>query len=367
MFTPLYIKNIALKNRIVRSATHAGYADENGFVTDELVDINQRLARGGVGLIISGHAFVSPEGQASPRQLGVYSDECIPGLAKLAEAVHREGSKIFLQIAHAGCMARKKVSGYDPIGPTKTENSREANSDDIEKIIVAFQAAANRAEAAGFDGIQIHAAHGYLLSQFLSPYYNHRTDNYGGSLENRMRLLIQVIQAIRKVVDSDLPVAVKINAQDFIENGFTQQEMVATCKALEEKGIDCIEISGGTIDSGDLSPIRPGEVTQETEGYYREAAIQLREGTTLPIILVGGFRSLEMIQTILEQKIADCVALSRPLIREPNLIDEWKRGRHERARCISCNQCFRPLMTGRGLYCVLEKRAEKTVSDYIDE
>jgi 2,4-dienoyl-CoA reductase-like NADH-dependent reductase (Old Yellow Enzyme family) len=353
VFTQKTIKNVSLKNRLICSATHAGYADKEGLVTEELCLWNKNLARGGVGLIITGHAFVLPAGQASPRQIGAHADTCIPGLSRLAQSAHQEGTKIFLQLAHAGDSARKKVSGYDPCGP------KTATLDDIKRMTDAFASAAERAVAAGFDGVQIHAAHGYMLSQFLSPFYNQRHDAYGGPLEARMRIVIETLTKIRAAVPADFPVIIKINSEDFLANGFRRDEMVLTCRALQEKGLDAIELSGGTPDSHELTPIRKGELNEAQECYYKDAARVLREQCSVPLILVGGMRSPRVIQELLDNKICDFIALSRPLIREPDLVDAWSKGSRHKARCISCNLCFRPLMAGRGLRCVVQDRENK--------
>lgn len=357
MFSETKINTVALKNRFVRSATHAGFADAQGYVTDELCAWNEQVARGGVGLVITGHAFVLPHAQASPRQISVCSDHYVPGLRRLARTVQAHGAKIFLQLAHAGDAARKKISGYEPCGPQR------ATIEDIECMTDAFASAAARAVAAGFDGVQIHAAHGYMLSQFLSPFYNQRHDAYGGPLEARMRIVIETVTKIRAAVPADFPVIIKINSEDFLENGFRRDEMVLTCRALQEKGLDAIELSGGTPDSQDLTPIRKGELDESQECYYQDAARALREQCSLPLILVGGMRSVNVIEGLLREDRADLIALCRPLIREPDLVDAWSKGSRHKARCISCNLCFRPLMTGRGLSCVMQDREQKKTEE----
>jgi len=362
LFEKTTIGVVALKNRCVRSATHEGLADEHGYVTNELIQYVVQAAHGGVGLLISGHTYVSLEGKASPRQLGVYDDSCKPGLTQLAQAVHATEAKIFLQIAHAGCMARKKVSGLEPVGPSRMsiENEdacREMSLDEINGVTDAFAAAALRAEECGFDGVQIHAAHGYFLSQWLSPYYNKRTDQYGGSIENRARILYETLKKIRNGVKNDFPIIIKLNSEDFLAEGFTQDEMITVCATLQAKGIDAVELSGGTQASGDYWPVRTGDAKTETdESYYTDACNRLKSSCMIPVMAVGGIRSLSVAQKLIVDRSADFISLSRPLIRQPDLINNWFGGDESRATCISCNMCFRPLMTGRGLYCVVEQK-----------
>ena len=209
------------------------------------------------------------------------------------------------------------------------------------QIAAAFGDCAERAKAAGFDGVQIHAAHGYLLSQFLSPYYNKRTDQYGGSIENRARIVIETLHSIRKAVGAEYPVLIKLNAEDFLQGGFTMEEMLQVASLLEQAGIDAIEMSGGTIASGALMPIRPGIREREKEVFYREAAIRFKEKIGVPLLLVGGIRSFEVCEELVEKGCADYLSLSRPLICESNLIERWKSGDSAKSACLSCNGCLR--------------------------
>ncbi len=263
LFESTAIKDMVLANRFVRSATWEGLAADDGAVTPRLIDVQAQLALGGVGLVISGHAYVSREGQALSWQLGVDSDGSIPGLTAMADAVHAAGGKIALQLAHAGSRGAFQISGIEPMGPSVMETDsgpvgREMTIGDIEEAADAFARAAARARGAGFDAVQIHAAHGYLLSQYLSPYFNKRKDDYGGGIENRARLPVEVLKAIRKAVGSAFPVLIKLNSEDFLPGGLTVQEMIEAAVMLEEAGIDAIEISGGTFLSGKNKPSRTG-------------------------------------------------------------------------------------------------------------
>lgn len=357
LFETTTLNRMTLKNRFIRSATWEGKAGKGGVCTPSLIDMMARLVTGGVGLIISGHAYVSPEGQASPWQLGVHTDEMLPDLARMADAVHDKNGKIILQLAHSGCRAPKKFAGGNAMGPSapgpdEPASFREMTVEDIRSLSGAFVRGAVRARTAGFDGIQLHAAHGYLLSQFLSPYYNRRVDEYGGGIENRARFLLEVVGAIRREVGVDFPVLVKMNSEDFLNNGMTRDEMLRVAGMLEEIGIDAIELSGGTGESGELGPVRKGE----REIYYREAAREFKERIKVPLVLVGGIRSYDEAGGLVSEKITDYISLCRPLIREPDLVNRWRSGDTGRAACISCNLCFRPAYTGKGIYCVAEKK-----------
>ena len=223
-------------------------------------------------------------------------------------------------------------------------------------MVQAFAAAANRAKMAGFDGVQIHAAHGYLLSSFLSPYFNKRRDEYGGTVENRARFLLEVVRAVFTAVGDNFPVLVKINANDFLPGGFSLTDMLKTAGLLETTGIHAIELSGGTPESGKFNPPRRGKLFSEDEGYYKEDARHLKEKISIPVILVGGIRSFKVAQSFLQEKICDYIAMSRPLIREPDLISRWQSGNTKASRCISDNQCYRPIRVGKGLYCLTKER-----------
>lgn len=361
LFTQTQINGMTLSNRFVRSATWAGMATEDGACTPQLVDLIANLAQGGVGLIITGHAYVRQEGQAGPKQLGVYKDELVPGLQVLVQEVHARGGKIVLQLAHAGFYANFKLTGKTPQSPSQVEGlakspRKEMSHRDIQEVVEAFGTAAKRAEKAGFDGIQIHAAHGYLLSQFLSPMFNHRTDEYGGQIHNRARALLEVFQAARDAVGSDYPVLIKLNSQDFVDNGLVLEDSIQVGTLLAKEGIDAIELSGGLLTSPKLGSSRMGITSEGREAYFRDEARAFKEKIPVPLILVGGIRSYQVAELLVETGVADYISMCRPFIREPNLINRWKSGDHRKAQCISDNQCFAPAMAGEGIYCVAEKK-----------
>ncbi|MDY6824354.1 MAG: NADH:flavin oxidoreductase [Thermodesulfobacteriota bacterium] len=363
LFESSSIAGIPVKNRFVRSATWEGLATASGAVTDELVDILVTLAKGGVGLIIAGHAYVSREGQASPWQTGVYKDELIPGLEKLTAAVHTAGGRIVLQLAHGGCFASAKLSGKMPFTPSGMSDTTKAErrvmtAQDIEDTVAAFAAGARRARAAGFDGVQIHAAHGYLLSQFLSPAFNRRVDEYGGDIAGRCRFLLAVYRRVRETVGRDYPVLVKMNGADYIDNGLTVEDAVQVAQWLASEGIDAIELSGGILTSPKLSPSRAGIDSEEKEAYFRHEAARFKAAIDVPVILVGGIRSLPVAEKLLTDKTADYFSMSRPLIREPDLISRWAAEDTAAAACISDNRCFRPALRGRGVQCDVRQKTE---------
>ncbi len=361
LFSPIMLGSIEIDNRFVRSATWEGLATDRGEVTLGLSSLLEKLAQGGIGLIITGHAYISPEGQASPWQLRVASDKCIKGLSLIPAKIHSYRSRVFLQISHAGIFASSLLGGTS-LGPSditintgfRRAQGREMDKREIRRIVEAFGDAAARAKKAGFDGIQIHAAHGYLLSQFLSPYFNKRRDEYGGDIEGRSRILIEVYESVRERVGTGFPVIIKINCEDFLERGFMLKDVIFVCKRLAELGIDGIEMSGGTLISGELIPSRTRE---KREVYYKSHALQFRKEVGLhpPLILVGGIRRLETCRELVEDGICDMVALCRPFIREPSLVQRWREGDISPARCVSDNLCFKPALRGKGIYCYREE------------
>jgi 2,4-dienoyl-CoA reductase-like NADH-dependent reductase (Old Yellow Enzyme family) len=360
MFETTEINGMRLANRFVRSATWEGMAGDDGRATDRLIDVMAELARGGVGLIISSHAYVSREGQAGLKQLGIYDDALLPGLADMTAAVHANGGRIVAQLAHAGLHAAGKLTGQPSLAPSLVEGlsknpCQAMEAADVDRVVEAFAAAAERARQAGFDGVQIHAAHGYLLSQFLSPVYNQRTDGFGGDIENRAKVLRMVLAAIRGQVGDDYPVLVKLNCGDFMDQGLTTRDAVSVAVMLARGGIDAIEVSGGLFINPRMSPSRMGIHTEEKEAYFQVEAGMFKEKVDVPLILVGGNRSLAKAARLVTGGTADYVSMSRPFIREPDLINRWKSGDQGKARCLSDNKCFAPAMAGKGIFCVMER------------
>lgn len=348
---------MGLKNRLVRSATAERLASEPiGRTTPALLTLYRELARGGVGLIISGHAYVDSVGKAHPEMLSVHCDEMLPGLEALATAVHVEGGRVALQINHGGRQcARESVprtlapsavpmpSGHAP---------KEMSQSDVAAAVDAFGQAARRAQIAGFDAVQIHAAHGYLISQFLSPHTNRRTDQWGGDLKRRLRFLAAVCEAVRGQVGADYPVFVKLGMMDDPErvpDGLTAEDARYIVSRLADLQLDAVEVSGGISHGGDFNS-RLGVGAKAPEAYFRTLARLAKKATHLPIILVGGLRSRVVMDDVLESGDADLISLCRPLIRDPALPRRLRHAEATASACISGGRCW-PRGMGQGIRC----------------
>ncbi len=362
LFETSEINGMPLSNRFMRSATWEGLAADDGACTPEFIDFYLQLAKGGVGLIITSHTFVRSDGRGTPRQLGLHTDELIPGLKDLTNAVHQYESRIAVELSHAGILTNEKLIGQAPRAVSAVDQLNQApvselSHDDIQDIVKSFARAAHRAQKAGFDAVQIHAAHGFLMNQFLSPAFNKRTDDYGGSVENRARALLEVFRGIRSAVGSGFPVLVKLNSDDVIEGGLNIEDAVQVGKMLQAEGIDAIEISGGTIITGDHC--RKEIDTEDKEAYWRDAARAFKQNLEVPLILVGGVRSFQLAEHLLDEGYADYISMSRPFIREPDLVNRWASGDLSKATCLSDNLCRGPLMDGGGIYCIVEKQQKE--------
>jgi 2,4-dienoyl-CoA reductase-like NADH-dependent reductase (Old Yellow Enzyme family) len=279
----------------------------------------------------------------------------------MTDAVHGLGGKIVLQLAHGGLLSSKKLTGRQPVGPSiveeisRSQRASEMTVEDVRELAGAYGKAAARARAAGFDGVQVHAAHGYLLSQFLSPFFNRRRDPYGGSVPGRAKVLVDILGEIRNAAGTDYPVLVKMNSRDFIQGGLDLEASLETALLLQDAGVDAIELSGGTLLSGELSPSRRGIETARDEAYFRDAAEAFKAKLRVPLILVGGIRSFEVADELVRKGITDYVSMSRPFIREPGLVRRWREGDRRQAACVSDNRCFKPALLGVGVYCVTDR------------
>ena len=369
LFDTIEIKGTVLKNRSVRSATWTGMAKADGQCTDTLISFMNQLARGEVGLIITGFAYVLKNGQALTGQLGIHEDRMIPALVKLTKRIHRSGGKCCMQIVHAGAQTILRETNERPVwGPSAVPNAvfgktpKAMSQKEIMMTVQAFGRAAARVKKAGFDAVQIHGAHGYLVNQFLSPATNKRTDKYGGTIDNRSRFLFQVYRSVRKAVGKDFPVFIKLSSKDFVRGGLSAKDALFVAKNLEKLGIDAIEVSGGTPSSGEQGPARGKIRKASDEAYFQNLAKRMKKEVQIPVILVGGIRSFKVANGLIESGISDMISLSRPLIREPGLIKRWKQGNRKKATCISCNGCFKAGLSREGLHCVVEKRLQKKKS-----
>jgi len=359
VFDTTTINGLELRNRLVRSATWEGLSNSDGSVNERLIDVYRDLADGGVGLIITGYIAVRADGRQQSTQLLADRDEFVPGLAELASAVHQHGGKVVAQIVHCGGQANREATGCDPLAPSAVaspgypEVPRALSPDDINTLVASFAVAARRLKDAGFDGVQLHGAHGYLLAQFLSPSRNRRPDRWGGEVFNRSRFTREVYAAVRALVGPDWPVMIKLNGNDFLEGSTTEDDAGFLAAALAEAGIDAIEVSGGTGGSGKLGAARSKIETEADEAYFLPQAEAISAAAPgVPLMLVGGVRSLEKMENVLTAGTADYFSMCRPLIREPGLPARWAAGDHRRAECVSCSGCFGPARKGEGIRCV---------------
>lgn len=363
LFQAAAINGMGLSNRFVRSATWEGMAGDDGRCTPRLKELYAQLAKGGVGLIITSHVYVRRDGQGSPRQLGLSDDTFIPALREMTDAVHQHNGRVAAQLSHAGILANPEVTGLTPVVVSGVDGyagsgGRVMTTGDIQALVEAFGEAAERAREAGFDAIQIHGAHGFLVNQFFSPAFNKRTDAYGGTVANRARAALEILANMRSRLAGDFPILIKINSEDFIDGGQTVDESLQAALMLEQAGIDGIELSGGTVVTGDHC--RKDIVSEDKEAYWRKAARSFKERlTTVPLILVGGIRSFKLAEKLCEGGYADYISMSRPFIREPNLVARWASGDLRKAACLSDNLCRGPLLSGEGIYCVVEERERR--------
>ncbi len=363
---PKGIGGMVVKNRLVRSATFEGMA-RSGYVTDDFVRLYKALAEGGVGLIITGYAYVHRMGQSYLSMTGIDRDEFIPGLKRVTETIHEhgDGCKISMQLAHCGRQSHILETPLAPspvFEPVANKMPREMTRREIEETIDAFAEGAVRAKKAGFDAVQIHAAHGYLLNEFLSPYTNKRTDEYGGDTEKRAKIVEDIYSRTVEKVGKNFPILIKMNVDDFLEGGINLKESKKIAERISKTGFAAIEISGGMwetrIKNKDLVTIRTGIRSRQQEAYFRPYANEIREVIDIPLILVGGIRSLDVAQEILAEGSADFVSLCRPLIRQPDLPNRWlKRIGELTADCISCNTCL-DNAAKVGVRCIQKERAE---------
>ena len=392
VFSHCFIKDIEIKNRLVRSATYENAATKDGRVTEKLISIYRELAKGGVGLIITETMGVSEKAMSYKFGLGIHDDSLITDLRKITNSVRDTDSscKIMAQVFHPGRQIIPEPPGpnfigslpraflayirrhpeslqsggqhktvAEPTAPSPVYDAffertpRALSVEEINEITDTFAEAIRRAQEAEFDGVQIHAAHGYLLSSFLSPYTNKRNDHYGGSTENRVSILREIYVKATKKVGKGFPILVKINTTDFLPGGMDIHEATKSAEILAKIGFAAIETSGGmweavTLDREELGwppvilPEARTEIrSRDQEAYFLPAAKTLKETIDCPIILVGGLRSLDRIEQILASGSADFVSLSRPLIRQPDLPNLWFSGSGpNRAECVSCNACL---------------------------
>lgn len=372
VFEQVKLKGIALNNRIIRSATHENMADENGLPKESLIRKYEALAKGEVGAIITGYISVNQQGK-SPlgNMLMIDKDENIKSFKYLTERIHLLNTPIIAQIAHCGGQTSKESTGLDVIAPSKINdyNARAMTEEEIEEIIESFVSAVVRVKKSDFDGVQLHLAHGYLLSEFLSPRMNRRKDKWGDNTENRCRIVVEIIKRSRKLV-GDFPILVKMNGHETLKNGITIEEGVKIAKILESAGCDAIEVSTGTIRGG-MDTIRgnvPAEIKFEKNPklknlpnpvkkialkaskhiiphpkplklYNLDASTKIKKNVSIPVIVVGGITDFSEIKDIIDNNKCDFISMSRPFIIEPTIVKKIKEGKQTKSRCIQCNYC----------------------------
>lgn len=313
---PLTIKNVKIRNRIVMPPMANDLSDETGAVTDRHLDHYRARAEAGVGLIIVEHAYITPKGKMTVPQLGIHDDALVPGLTRLAEAIRSGGAASAIQLTHAGANTSPDIIGCQPVGPAdvavpgRDVEPRPLTSPEIAELIGQYRDAARRAAAAGFDAIEIHGAHGFLLSEFLSPYTNRRTDEYGGTLENRLRFPLEVITAVREEVGPDFLLAYRFGATDFLQEGLTLEEALEAAPRLVAAGIDLLDVSGGLCGS------RPGKLSG-MQGFFVPLAESVKSVVDVPVIAVGGIKEAAYADSVITAEKADLVAVGRELLKNP--------------------------------------------------
>jgi 2,4-dienoyl-CoA reductase-like NADH-dependent reductase (Old Yellow Enzyme family) len=371
LFTPKSIGGMTVKNRLVRAPTVEKLATDDGRCTPKLMDLYTRLAEGGVGMIITGGAYTQRNGKGLPRMIGFHRDEVIEGYQKLTDRLHRYDVKVVAQLVHCGRQGPVEVVGETPIAPSAVPNILGVipiamSVRQISETIAHYIRAAERAKLAGFDGVQIHAAHGYLIHQFLSPRTNKRRDRWGGSFANRMRFLTEIYGGIRDRLGEGYPILLRINCSDFLPGGLGPGEAIAIARRMSSLGVDAVETSAGTWEShfhmsrGDIPKHywiyarAEGEEKEKIkaqlaaiasevrfqEAYLLEYAREIKKKIQCPLILPGGLRTVKVMERILLQGEADFISLCRPLIRDPEFPNLIRRGLVERSSCLNCNLCL---------------------------
>lgn len=356
---PGKIGNLELKNRFVMAPMVTNYCDYDGCVTERFKAYHEARAKGGVGMIIIEATYVTPSGRGFPNEVGISKDSHIKGLRELTDTVHKYGTKIATQLYHGGRQTHAAVTGQTPVAPSSIacpvcqEVPDELTVEEIKEIVEAFGQGARRAKEAGFDAIELHGAHGYLLNQFLSPYSNKRTDEYGGSFENRMRMPLEILKVTRESVGADFPIIYRLTSEEFVEGGLTIEDTKMFSRILVENGIDAINVSGGVYETAAMI-IQPAAVPQ---GLFVENAAAIRKAidAKVPVMVVGRIKEPEMAETILENGQADFIVMGRGLLADPEFVNKIASNDLDGIRrCIACNQgCIDRLFMNLDIGCLV--------------
>ena len=367
LFSPGTIGTLEIKNRVVMPPMVRNYADERGLVTPKYIAHIERVTRGGVGTIILEASYIRSDGKGFTHELGLHTDDIIPGLEQLVKAAHVHGAVIGPQLYHAGRQTSSKTTGMQPIAPspiadsTINEMPRTLNVEEIRDIVSAYSQAARRAQEAGCDFVEIHGAHGYLITQFLSPFSNIRDDEYGGSEEGRMRFASEVIQAVREAVGPEFPVTIRISADEMVPNGLTLEDSGKISKKLEELGVDAIHVSSGNYASFNRGyMIAPMSMP---DGLQVPFAEWIKSCVRIPVIAVGKIRSPAMADDIIRTGKADFVAIGRSLLADPDWPRKAQGGHVDRIRnCIACNEgCITRLFSNQDVWCTVNPETSHEV------
>jgi len=359
LFEPGKIGTMTLKNRLVMPPMVRNYATANGLVTPRYVDHIESIAKGGVGMIILEASFIRPDGKGFVNELGIHHETTVGGLRKLASVAHRHGAKIGIQLYHAGRQTSAKITGVQPVAPSPIpdpssgEMPRELEKKEIKELVATYAKAAARAKRANLDFVEIHGAHGYLITQFLSPFSNRRTDAYGGSFEKRLTFVTEVYKAVRRKVGKKFPVTMRLSADEMVKGGLTVKDTVKIAKHLEKLGLDALHISAGNYASyakGFMIP--PMAQPDGTMAYLAEA---IKRAVKIPVIAVGKLRSPVMDESLLKQKKADFIAIGRTLLADPEWPKKVQEGRLDDInRCVACNQgCISRLFAQQDVWCTV--------------
>ncbi|MBU2054255.1 MAG: FAD-dependent oxidoreductase [Proteobacteria bacterium] len=367
VFQPCRIGSLTLKNRLAMSQMTMNYATEEGLVTDKLIAYYTERAKGGVGLIFVEGTYFTPEGKGYVRQIGLASQKHVEGLKRLTDSVHglKNDTRIFLQIHHAGGRASAKVTGLQPVAPSAVppypgaEMPRELTREEVSGLVEAHVEAAARAREAGFDGVDIHCAHGYLVPSFLSPLTNRRADEYGGDLTGRTRFLLEIIRGIRKRLGPDFPLTIKISGDEYIEGGLGIRDMIDIARLAEEAGIDGLIVSAGTVGGKKLEDLSEPHKVMRTlpmmtkPGCLVPIAAEFKKSLRIPVITLGRINEIALAEEILKEGKADIVAIGRPLLADPELPKKAAEGREAEIRpCIACNEgCYKRILQQLDVRC----------------
>lgn len=358
LFEPWMIGKMRLKNRIISSPMERNYCNKDGSVTQQYVDYLSAKAKGGVGLIILESTYVDPRGKGRVLQLGCYDDKLIPGLKRLADAVHQHGAKIGLELHFAGRQTAGEITGMQPMAPSVVpcwvsggEIPREMTIKEIEEMIEKFAHGAERSKRAGFDMVELHGGHGYLLAQFLSGYSNKRTDQYGGSLENRMRFPLEVVKAVRRAVGEDFPIAYRLSGDEYIDGGVNLEETVPFAKKLEAAGVDLIDVSAGLYETTYIIS-QPMDIPLGCNVHLAE---EIKRAVNIPVSVVGRINDPVFADNIINEDHADFVSFARALHADPDFPRKAQEGRMDDiCMCVACMQgCIDILGTHVPIFCAV--------------